>query len=68
MIQERAAVSEPPPVTFKDLKEWASKYSPPDSPLREAFLAEPDDLPRELGLPKLEVFNRWPGERSHIIV
>jgi len=44
------------------------EYSPPDSPLREAFLAESDDLPRELGLPKLQVLNRWSGESSHVIV
>ena len=58
MIQEQAAVSETPPVTFKDFKEWARKYLPRDSPLREAFLAERHDLSPELGLRKLEVFNR----------
>jgi len=58
MIMEQTAVSEPAPVTFKDFKEWARKYLPADSPVREAFLAEPDDLSPELGLPKLETLTR----------
>jgi len=58
MILEQAAVSESEPVTFKDFKEWARKYLPADSPVREAFLAEPDDLSPEFGLPKLETLNR----------
>lgn len=57
MIMEQTALSESAPVTFKDFKEWAMKYLPTDSSLREAILKQPDDLPTELGLPKLEVFN-----------
>lgn len=57
MILEQAAVSDPTHVTFKDFKEWAKRYLPADSLVREAFLAIPDDLPPELGLPKLELLN-----------
>jgi hypothetical protein len=55
---ELAAVSESEPVTFRDFKEWARRYLPPDSPVRQAFMDEPDDLSPEFGLPKLETLNR----------
>ena len=45
-------------MTFKDFKEWAKKYLPADSAVREALDAEPDDLSPEQGLPKLELLNR----------
>jgi hypothetical protein len=58
MILELAAVSESEPVTFKDFKEWARRYLPADSAVRQAFEDEPDDLSSEFGLPKLETLNR----------
>ena len=58
MILEQAAVSDPTPVSFKDFKQWAKKYLPANSAVREALDAEPDDLPPEQGLPKLELLNR----------
>ncbi|MEM3872143.1 MAG: hypothetical protein QXE05_06250 [Nitrososphaeria archaeon] len=43
-------------VCFKRLKELARKHLPSHSPLRKAILSEPDYLPKEKAISKMEVY------------
>ena len=45
-------------VSFVELKALARKLLPQDSTLRMLILSEPDHLPREVGLAKLEIFSK----------
>ena len=49
----------PDPIDFRPLKEGAKRLLRPGDPLREALLREPDTLPREIGLAKLDTYVEW---------
>jgi hypothetical protein len=45
-------------VSFVELKSLAKKLLPQNSTLRMLILSEPDYLPKEAGLAKLEIFSK----------
>jgi hypothetical protein len=57
-------------ICLTEIKETARKLLPRDSMLRVLILSEPDFLPRQIGLAKLEVFAQllYPGIRNLMVV
>jgi hypothetical protein len=45
-------------ISFVKLKALAEKFLPRESSLRMLIVAEPDAMPRDTGLAKVEVFSR----------
>ncbi|MEM2914552.1 MAG: hypothetical protein QXZ02_07385 [Candidatus Bathyarchaeia archaeon] len=43
-------------ICFKELKNLVRKHLPSHSPLRKAILSEPDYLPKEKAISKIEVY------------
>jgi len=56
--QKSRKVQETDSICLMEIKETARKLLPKDSLLRSLILSEPDFLPRQVGLAKVEVFAR----------
>ena len=56
--QKSRKVQETDLICLMEIKETARKLLPKDSLLRSLILSEPDFLPRQVGLAKVEVFAR----------